>query len=65
MLYTALSGMSRLPCVFLIILSKYANILYLQEKCVGVFFSPMFVTDMKVPNGPNDTKPGFMVPRAW
>ena len=32
---------------------------------MGVFFSPMFVTDMKVPYGPNETLPGFMVPRAW
>ncbi|WAR27871.1 NALCN-like protein [Mya arenaria] len=35
----------------------------LLSKCVGTFRSPMFVTRMKVKLGPNDTRPGFMVPR--
>ncbi|XP_052783697.1 sodium leak channel NALCN-like isoform X2 [Mya arenaria] len=36
-----------------------------RSKCVGTFRSPMFVTRMKVKLGPNDTRPGFMVPRVW
>ena len=36
-----------------------------QARCVGVFFQKMHITDMKIKNGPNDTVPGFMVPRAW
>ncbi|KAL4219841.1 hypothetical protein ACF0H5_020252 [Mactra antiquata] len=36
-----------------------------KSQCVGTFRSPMFVTKMKVKSGPNDTMPGFMVPRVW
>ncbi|XP_052214873.1 sodium leak channel NALCN-like isoform X2 [Dreissena polymorpha] len=37
----------------------------IREQCVGTFWSPMFVTKMKVNPGPNGTMPGFMVPRVW
>ncbi|XP_053403059.1 sodium leak channel NALCN-like [Mercenaria mercenaria] len=36
-----------------------------KSECHGTFRAAMFVTKMKVDLGPNETRPGFMVPRVW
>ncbi|XP_071140116.1 sodium leak channel NALCN-like isoform X2 [Mytilus edulis] len=36
-----------------------------QEDCHGIFLQKVFVTRMKVPDGPNHMQPAFYVPRVW
>ena len=47
------------------ILNKQILLCYvLQDQCVGLFFSKVFITKMKI-GAKDGPAPGFLVPRVW